>query len=53
MYLRLFQSSEWDPKEMFMILQQLYDRPAVLKGQCHEIFDPPFFSSIDYPKAPD
>jgi hypothetical protein len=20
-----------------------------LKGQCHEIFNPPFFSSIDYP----
>jgi hypothetical protein len=22
---------------------------VILKGQCHEIFDPPFFSSIDYP----
>jgi hypothetical protein len=22
---------------------------SALKGQCHEIFDPLFFSSIDYP----
>jgi hypothetical protein len=28
-------------------------RGLELKGQCHEIFDPPFFSSIDYPWAPD
>jgi hypothetical protein len=33
--------------------RQLLDSESVLKGQCHEIFDPRFFSSNNTPWAPD